>query len=180
MKPIINNKYLKEYSPIPLNYDLSEVRNYIITAQEIWVRPLLGDPLMAEIEQQVTENTLTEENGTLLVEALWPYLAYAVTFESLPFLWADISEKGITLGKSENSESINLKDLGYIQNHLRTQVEAKKEYLIRWLDDRAETFPLYHPSDCECQTCCQKRGKLKDPNPNYPLYGTSKCITDLI
>ena len=32
---IINEKYLKEYSPIPLNNDLSEIRNYIGVAEKI-------------------------------------------------------------------------------------------------------------------------------------------------
>ena len=42
---IINEKYLKQYSPIPLNYNLTEVKNYIPVAEKIWVKPLIGNEL---------------------------------------------------------------------------------------------------------------------------------------
>ena len=61
---IINEKYLKEYSPIPLNYDLSEIRNYIGVAEKIWVVPVLGQDLYDEIQSQVDENKLSDENYT--------------------------------------------------------------------------------------------------------------------
>ena len=57
---IINEKYLKEYSPIPLNYDLSEIRNYIVVAEKIWVVPVLGQDLYDEIQSQVDENKLSD------------------------------------------------------------------------------------------------------------------------
>ena len=31
---LINNKYLKEYSPIPLNFNLDEVNNFIGIAED--------------------------------------------------------------------------------------------------------------------------------------------------
>ena len=65
---IINEKYLKEYSPIPLNHDLSEIRNYIGVAEKIWVVPVLGQDLYDEIQSQVDENKLSDENYTLHTE----------------------------------------------------------------------------------------------------------------
>ena len=35
---IINEKYFKEYSPIPLNYNMAELNNYISVAEKIWVK----------------------------------------------------------------------------------------------------------------------------------------------
>ena len=64
---IINEKYLKEYSPIPLNYDLTELRNYIGVAEKIWVVPVLGQDLYDEIQSQVDENKLSDENSTLQI-----------------------------------------------------------------------------------------------------------------
>lgn len=32
---IINEKYFKQYSPIPLNYNMAEVKNYIPVAEKI-------------------------------------------------------------------------------------------------------------------------------------------------
>ena len=176
---IINDKYLKEFSPIPLNYNTKEVKNYVEVAQIIWVRPILGDAFMDEIEYQVEKNKVSDENSTLLVEALYPYLAYATVLEALPFIWAHISEVGVTLGKSDNSDSLSLKDMTYVQNHIRNQVEARKDFLIKWLDERAESFRLYHPSNCCCDAFCAKIAKLKAPNPSFKVFGLRKIDANL-
>ena len=102
---LINEKYLKEFSPIPLNYNLKEIHNYIKLSEQIWLEPILGNAFYQELLYQVKTNEVTEENSTALVEAIYPLLGYAVALESLPFLWSHISEVGITLGKSENSDS---------------------------------------------------------------------------
>ena len=176
---IINEKYLKQFSPIPLNFNLAEVKNYIDIAQLIWLRPILGCDFMDELEQQVHDNQVTSANSTALIEAIYPFLAYATVYESLPFIWSNISEVGITLGHSENSDSITLKDLTYIQQHLRNQVEVRKDFLIKWLDAHYQSFPLYHTSNCGCTSCCNRRNKLNKPNPNFSIYTTRKPRTDL-
>ena len=78
---IINEKYLKQYSPIPVNYNMAEVKNYIPVAEKIWVIPLIGSDLFEEIDEQVKNNTVSEENATLLTEGgLWQYLAFATVY----------------------------------------------------------------------------------------------------
>lgn len=170
---IINEKYLKEYSPIPLNYDLSEIRNYIGVAEKIWVVPVLGQDLYDEIQSQVDENKLSDENSTLLTEGgLWQYLAFATCLEGLAFIWANFSEVGITLGKSDNSESVNLKDITYIEQNLRRQVEVLKDSLIKWLNSHLESFPLYVPY-------MESPIGLNEPNPNIQLLTPPRVCVDL-
>ena len=112
---IINRTYLKKYSPLPENYDLSEVLNYIPVAEAIWVKPILGDDLFDEIEEQVANNEVSDTNATLLTTGgLWQYLSYCTVLEALPFVWSHISQVGITVGKSDNSDSITLKDITYV------------------------------------------------------------------
>lgn len=177
---IINKTFLKKYSPLPVNYDLEEVLNYVPVAEKIWVIPIIGDDFYDELAEQVKENELTAENGTLLTDGgLWQFLSYATTLEALPFVWSHVSQVGITLGKSENSDSISLKDLTYVEAHLRRQVETLKDQLIKYLDDHFESFPLYHPTNCQCDTCCKKRGNLNSPNPYYQLYKPIPKPTDI-
>ena len=170
---IINDKYLKEYSPIPLNYDLSEIRNYIGVAEKIWVVPVLGQDLYDEIQSQVDENKLSDENSTLLTEGgLWQYLAFATCLEGLAFIWANFSEVGITLGKSDNSESVNLKDITYIEQNLRRQVEVLKDSLIKWLNSHLESFPSYVPY-------MESPIGMYEPNPNTQLLTPPRVCVDL-
>ena len=170
---IINEKYLKEYSPIPLNYDLTELRNYIGVAEKIWVVPVLGQDLYDEIQSQVDENKLSDENSTLLTEGgLWQYLAFATCLEGLAFIWANFSEVGITLGKSDNSESVNLKDITYIEQNLRRQVEVLKDSLIKWLNSHLDSFPKYVPY-------MESPIGMYEPNANTQLLTPPRVCIDL-
>ena len=131
---IINEKYMKQFSPIPLNYNMAEVKNYIPVAEKIWVIPLIGSDLFDEIDEQVKNNTVSEENATLLTEGgLWQYLAFATVYEALPMIWSHISEVGVTKGKSDNSDSLDLKDMTWVTQHLRNQVEVLKDQLKKWI-----------------------------------------------
>lgn len=176
---LINEKWLKEFSPIPLNYNTKEVQNYIKIAEQIWIEPVLKYSFYDELLYQVKNNQLTDENSTALVEAIYPYLAYAVALEALPLLWLHISEVGITLGKSDNSDSATLKDMTYIESHLRRQVEARKDFCIKWLDEHCSSFPLYHPTNCD-DNCCGGKDGLNKPQPYWNLYTTRKKRTKLI
>lgn len=177
---IINEKYFKQYSPIPVNYNMTEVKNYIPVAEKIWVKPLIGYDLFDEIETQVKNNTVSEANATLLTEGgLWQYLSFATVYEALPMIWSHISEVGVTKGKSDNSDSLDLKDMTYVSQHLRNQVEVLKDQLKRWI---CEHYTYYEKADlcsCGCEQCCQTNPKLNYPNPQYQVYKPYRRNTDL-
>lgn len=177
---IINEKYFKQYSPIPLNYNMAEVKNYIPVAEKIWVKPLIGYDLFDEIEYQVKNNEVSETNATLLTEGgLWQYLAFATVYEALPMIWSHISEVGVTKGKSDNSDSLDLKDMTYVSQHLRNQVEVLKDQLKKWICEHYEVFPLADVCACNCDCCCNSNPKLNAPNPQYQVYKPYKRNTNL-
>lgn len=178
MSNIINKALLAKYSPLPVNYDFSEIMNYVPVAQAIWVRPLIGDVLMDELEEQVENNNLSEANQALMTEGmLLQYLSYAVCLEGLVFIWSHCSEVGITKSKSEVSESITLKDLTAVESHLRRQVEFLKDYVKKYICQRPEYFPQV--CQCECECGCAMNPKLTLPNPMFQLYSPRRRCTDL-
>lgn len=177
---IINEKYMKQYSPIPVNYNMAEVKNYIPVAEKIWVIPLIGSDLFEEIDEQVKTNTVSEANATLLTEGgLWQYLAFATVYEALPMIWSHISEVGVTKGKSDNSDSLDLKDMTWVTQHLRNQVEVLKDQLKKWICEHNESFPLADVCACGCNSCCDHNAKLNRPNPEFLVYGTPRKNTNL-
>ena len=176
---IINEKWLREFSPIPLNYNMKELHNYIKLAETIWVEPVIGHTLYETLLNEVADNDLSDANSTALVEAIYPYLAFAVAYEALPMVWAHISEVGITKGKSDNSDSLDLKDMTYVQQHLRTQVEARKDYCKKWLCEHYEYYPNLDCCGCGCSCCGEVNGRLNNPNKFQQLYRGSRKCTDL-
>ena len=180
---IINKKFLASCGVLPTNFDYSEVMPYVDIAERIWVIPLVGREFYDELNEQVKNNNVSPENAALFLEGgLYMYLSYATVLQALPFLWAHISSVGMTLGFSDNSKSLELKDLTLIQNHLRSTVEFLKDQVLKYICERSEYFPLACQSQCqcECSTCCnQDLGKLNKPNPMYSLYTSFRKNTDL-
>lgn len=202
---LINDAYFKSFSPLPLNYNLEEVRPYYKVAEELWVVPIIGVALYNELIQQVNENNVTELNSTLLLK-IYAYEAIAITYEALPFVSYHMSEIGITKGKSENSDSVSINDVNFVSTHLRNQLELLKKYLKKFLDDNADLYPLYKGDDSPCECQCQKgdewlwryyfepgfnkydREKMlyscmlrsKAPNPYAQFYTTRRERIDII
>lgn len=146
---LINESYLKAFSPIPLNYNYEDIRPFISVAEEIWIIPIIGRALYDELIEQVSKNEITPENSTLLVK-IYQLEAIAVLYEALPFVKSHISEVGITNGKSENSESISSTDFANLKNHLLTQIEVLKRVLKQFLETNKECYPLYVSDVCTC------------------------------
>ena len=177
----INKKYFSQYSPLPIpsNYDYSEIMLYLPIASEIWVRPLIGTELLDRIEEEVENNQVSDEIAALLTEGkLWQYLSYATCLEGLPFLWSNISEVGITLAETDFSKSITLKDLTYIESHLRRQTEFLKDSVKRYICEHSDHYPIADFCACGC-SCCSQPSQLNHPNPYQQLYTTRRKCTDL-
>lgn len=200
---LINEAYLKKYSPIPNNYNMEEIMPFVHPAEIMWVEPVLGTALYNELIQQVNENNVTELNSTLLLN-IYPYLAFAVVYSALPFIQFHVSEVGVTKGKSENSDSISNADANYMSAHLRKMVEEMKKLLKQFLDTNAEFYPLYRGDGTSCECSCNneemmwiyqyygdvnkydwERLKAKcmlmrhKPNPNNMLYTLPQSPVDL-
>lgn len=175
---IINEKYFKQYSPVPVNFSMAEIKNYIPVAEKIWLVPLIGYDMYDQIDYEVKNNKVSEEVATLLTEGgLWQYLSFATVYEALPILWSRISEIGIVKGKSDNADSLDLKDMTYVQQHIRNQVEVLKEQLKKWLCEHQTYFSNLDVCACGC-SCC-KDASLSQPNPNQQLYSTWRKNTNL-
>lgn len=167
-KVLINDEYLKEYSLFPLNYDLTEIRNFIPIAERIHVLPIIGEPLYEELLNQVSDNELTDENSTLLLK-IYSVEGIAVVYESLPFIWSHLSKTGITLGKSDNSDSISNKDINFILTRLEAQLENSKRYLKTWIEERSDSFPLYRSDTCTCTPKRKQRELYRLPEFNNDI-----------
>ena len=191
-RTLINNEYLAAYSPLPVNYNYEEIRPFITIAENIWVSDILGKKLYDELLQQVEDNNVTPENSTLLLK-LYPYLAMAVTYEALPFIAHSFTEKGITNGRSDNSEPISNVQMVNIQNHIRTELEVLKRMLKEFLEDNKDKYPTfkstacsYHSDDCvwtdmlwngidastvrDMRWKSIKRALMSNPNANLRMY----------
>ena len=158
VQTLITEEYFKTYSPISDNYNIKDIKPYFHVAEKLWIEPIIGTPLYEELLDEVEKNEVTPENATLLLN-IYPLLAFAIVYESLPFVGYHLSQVGITKGKSENSEPVSINDVNYISSQLRNQCETMKMLLKKFLDEHAEHYPLYYADNtveckCECDDEC--------------------------
>ena len=146
---LINENYFKAYSPVPDNYNIKDIEPYFKVAEEIWVKPLIGVPLYDKLLEEVNTNNVSPENSTLLL-MLYPYLAFAITYEALPFISYHLSEVGLTVGHSDNSTAAPVSGINLINTRLRSTLETLKSNFKKWMDEHSDSYPLYRPDNCEC------------------------------
>ena len=156
VQTLITEDYFKTYSPISDNYNIKDIKPYFHVAEKLWIEPIIGTPLYEELLDEVEKDEVSPENATLLLN-IYPLLAFAIVYESLPFVGYHLSQVGITKGKSENSESVSINDVNYISTQLRNQCETMKKLLKKFLDENAEHYPLYYAdnnAECNCDDEC--------------------------
>lgn len=149
---IINEELFKLNSPITSNTDLTEFVSYLSIAQELYILPILGESLISEIKAQIADNNLTPENSDLVAKVA-PALSFYAVYQGLPFHWASIVNKGITIRESENSKGIDIRDVAQLRRWLRDDAEIFVAILINFLCSSKDTYPLWKPDRDYCGSC---------------------------
>lgn len=147
---LIDEELLKMYSNMTRNTGVDKILPFINLAQPFYIEPILGTALMVELQTQIDTDTLTDENKGLILK-IAPALALWTDYLAARSLTYTVTQKGITLEDSENSRSINEKELAEFIHSIREQAEMATELLIKYLCNCQDTYPLWKPSeDCLC------------------------------
>lgn len=164
---IISEALFKENSPVGTNVNIEDWTPYILAVQKLYMRKILGPALLTELQDQIkaasvtpapAQNPITPDNRALLIE-IAPTLAFYAVYQGLPFQWAKIQNKGITAGKSENSDAVTYTDVAKLQTKTKIDAEAFEDELIKYLCGCAAKYPAWSPAPgygCSDRgyTCC--------------------------
>ena len=163
---LINDKLFRLHSPITGNADLTEFVPYLSIAQELYVSPLLGESLMSELKTQIAANALTEINSSLVLK-IAPALSFLAVYQGLPFHWASIVNKGITIRESENSKGININDVAQLRQWIRNDADVFLRLLTDFLCAEQNNYPLWKPDKNYCSPC-HKSSMILDGGFYFP------------
>jgi len=156
---LINEELFKLHSPVTGNTGLTEFVPYLSIAQELYIVPLLGKSLVTELKEQIEGNCLTELNSSLLVKVA-PALSFYAVYQGLPFHWASIVNKGITIRESENSKGIDINDVAQLRQWIRNDAEIFVRLLITYLCTNTDNYPLWKPDKDYCSACAAESSKF--------------------
>lgn len=176
---LIDEELLKMYSVMTRNVGVDKVLPYINLSQPFFIAPILGDRLMFELQEQVSSNTLTELNKGLILK-IAPALALWTDYLAARSLAYTVTQKGITKEKSENSESLDEKELAEYIHSIRENAEMAGELLVEYLCQCQDSYPLWRPkSDCDCSKYLEENTGQAGVEQKFLIYfptgKPSKC-----
>ena len=158
---LISEELLKANSPITYDTLIEDFVPYINIAQKLYFNKLLGAALVEELQTQIAAaqvepapviNPITEANRALLVQ-LAPALSFYAVYQGLPFHWASIVNKGLTVRESENSKAVALSDVAQLRRWIKDDAELLLKQLVEYLCKCQATYPLWSPGNY-CTTDC--------------------------
>lgn len=147
---LISEELLKLYSPISKNVGIDRIFPFIHLAQPYYIQPILGKPLMEELQEQIEEDNLTPENKALVLKIAMP-LAMWTAYLAVRGLGYSFTQKGVTKEDSENSKALDEKEMGQYILSLKNQAEMAQELLISYLCNCRDLYPKWRPLvECHC------------------------------
>ena len=180
---IISEELLKLHSGMSKNLPIDKIFPFCILAQNFFLEPILGTALLGELQLQVEDDSLTQENKALIIK-IAPCLALYTEYLAMRSLAYSVTAKGVTLEESENSRSINEKELGELIIDIKNRSQMAQELLIKYLCRCRELYPLWRPEQpCVCNKYEPTEGDnhrdfdglIYFPNRVNPHNGCGKC-----
>lgn len=167
---LINEDNFKLYSQVSRNVGVDKCYPFLQLAQSFHIEPILGTALLEELQEQIADNEITELNKALLIK-IAPALAAFTDFIAARGLAYTITQKGITKEASENSSSLDEKELGYYIGGLREIADKQTEILIKYLCRCQDSYPLWRPEDdCLCSKYAETTGSTKKEYMNVIYF----------
>lgn len=169
---IINEALFIENSPIKEETVISKFVPYIIIAQKMYIERIIGRPLLEELQDQIRTaqetpsadpNPISPDNQALILE-IAPVLSFYACYQGLPFHWAAIVNKGLTVRESENSKGVDVKDLAQLRRWLKDDAEYMATRLVKYLCGCKSKYPLWKPdTGYGCGGGCNDEGTKAVP-----------------
>lgn len=140
----ISEQTLKnECSYINENIDNKLLTDSIKDATIHELMPLIGSDLTKQLQQEISGNTLTAANISLLDFYIIPYLIKAATVRALPKIHYQPRNGGISKLVGDTFQPVELNELEYIVNSIRNDAQDKAKLLIDYLKANEVSYPLY-------------------------------------
>lgn len=164
---LVSPEDVKAATNINYNVDDGDVAASIRTAQNIYLRDIIGDKLLESLQEMVSGGTL--EENTAYKELLDNYVSEYLIFKACVEVCVPISLKirnmGITQDYDTNVQAAQLRNIAELADYYETQAIDKANRLIDFIINNRAAFPEI---DTVC-TCGQEPPHLRK-RANTNLY----------
>jgi len=144
MGAIITEANFKAKTAMNENVDWSLVEPYIVVAQEIGLRPILGENLFDKILEDFEASTLSGAYLTLYNKYIIQYIAFRGLVHVLPNLYIKMAKGNLfKMEGSERSAAIDQSDLNMFIQRNRETSDNYAELMITYICANSQNYPEY-------------------------------------
>ena len=144
---MIDEPFLKRYSPITQNTDVSLIFPFIEVFQKASIEPLIGSLLYEHLLDGIYNSGLTTTEEELL-SILRQAVVWGTTNLAMPFIAVQIRNKGVMRQGGENTESADLDMLRYLRHEAANMEELYLKRANEWLCKNGHLLPDYKNPEC--------------------------------
>ena len=125
------------------NVDTDKFIHFVKIAQEIHVRNYLGTDLYNKISADIIADTLSGDYLTLVTTYVQPMLIHFAMVDYLPFAAYQVKNGGIFKHTSENSTSVDKKEVDYLVAKEREFADYYTRRFIDYMSFNQNLYPEY-------------------------------------
>jgi len=161
---------IKDRTGLHQNVDEKLIHPEILTAQDMYILPILGSKLYERLQDGIEDNNLTTNENKLLDDFIVPTLVYYVISELPVGLSFQFYTKGLIRKKDENQTEPDMQDLIDVANRYKIRAEFYRQRLLKYLkaESAYNTYPQYNTTDARTDTIL----------PHHQAYTTSFWLGD--
>lgn len=139
----VSEQDVKKNTPIDENVDSKVLQAAMRTAQDIYIRDIIGSGLYDKLCDDINGGTLSGNYTTLVNYYIAPCLYHYIVMDSAVPMTFKMMNKSIMTRNSENSNPVDLDQLTKIVRQYQSKAEYYAQRLRDYLDENDTLFPLY-------------------------------------
>ena len=140
---LITKSDFSDYVDLSNHVNEKYIKRHILTAQERYLRPLLGDAFYAEIIEDVSTGYYGTGIQALIDTYIKPYLVWRSYQVFLPHSRQFFTNMGPRVLIEENSRAINDSELSIVVHEAESNADAYERILVDYLRDNKNDFATW-------------------------------------
>jgi hypothetical protein len=146
---LITEQEIKDLTPMPNNVDVSKFRHHIQSAQDIYIKPAIGETCYDNLLDSVENDDPTALETILLdgdnrsFAGLKVALAWWVLYLAYPNLWVSISNSTVQKKTGDNFEPVSAAELNISRKVAESTANHYTTYLIEYIQKNESDYTCY-------------------------------------
>jgi len=129
----VSEEKLKSFTSINNNTSPKDLTPFVLQSQDLYLQNYIGATFYFQLKEQVRTNTVSTANQFILDNYIGGALCNWALQIALPFLKYKIFNKAVLSPTSENSDSVSLEELKFLQEQCRDTAQFYMKRCVEWM-----------------------------------------------